>query len=275
MPVTNYQSSPSFAARPALRPTLRPVWRALLLTVGLLAATVPTIDAAASPLSWLSGDRVQGSGNLTRQTRQVDHFTGLALGMGGNVEVRLGAMEGVTVETDDNLQSLIETTVDNGTLRIRPLKRDMRLEPHALRIVVQARTMERLAVTGSGTVVADGLHGQKLAFDVAGSGSILANRLDGESVAVSLAGSGTLRAGGKADRLQVSVGGSGQVQAGKLAARDVTASVSGSGQAQVWAREALNVNVVGSGDIGYYGDPRLTTSVLGSGSVKRLGAAPQ
>ncbi len=62
---------------------------------------------------------------------------------------------------------------------------------------------------------------------------------------------------------------------GACAAGVGTASWSGSGQAQVWTREALNVNVVGSGDIGYYGDPQLTTSVLGSGSVKRLGAAPQ
>jgi hypothetical protein len=271
MPVATNSPSPSLPPGPVLRPALR----ALLLAGAMLAVALPAADAIASPLGWLSGDRVQGSGNVTRQTRQVDHFTALALSVGGSVEVRLGSTEGVSVETDDNLQSLIETTVENGTLRIRPLKRDQQLEPRALKIVVQARTVERLAVTGSGTVVADGLHGHNLAFDVAGSGSILTKHLDGESVAVSLAGSGTLRAGGKADRLQVSVGGSGQVQAGQLAARDVTASVSGSGQAQVWAREALNVNVVGSGDIGYYGDPRLTTSVLGSGSVKRLGAAPQ
>jgi hypothetical protein len=258
---------------PTSRP--RPALRALLLAAGMLSAALPAAPAAASPLSWFSGDRVQGSGNVVRQSRQVAHFTGVDLNMGGAVEVRLGATEGVTIEADDNLLPLIDTSVEDGTLRIRPQKRDLQLEPHTLKVVVQARTLERLTVAGSGSITADGLHGRSLAFDVAGSGSIAANHLDGESVSISLGGSGTLRTAGKADRLQVSVGGSGKVQAGQLAAREAMVSLSGSGQAQVWARETLNVNVAGSGDVGYYGDPRLTRSVAGSGNVRRLGAAPQ
>ncbi|WP_229219773.1 head GIN domain-containing protein [Rugamonas fusca] len=267
MPASTTMTSSSSSSRPVLR--------ALLLAAGMLAAALPAVNAAASPLAWFSGDRVQGSGNVTRQTRQVEHFTALSLSMGGNVEVRLGATEGVTIEADDNLLPLIETSVENGTLRIRPAKRDLQLEPRTLKIIVQARTVERLTVAGSGTVTADGMHGRNLAFDVAGSGGIKAYHLDGESVSMSLGGSGTLQAGGKAERLQVSVGGSGKVQAGELAAREAMVSLSGSGQAQVWAKEALNVNVAGSGEVGYYGDPRLTRSVAGSGNVRRLGAAPQ
>jgi hypothetical protein len=255
---------------------LRGTLRTLILAAGVLGAvTLTTGVAQAGPLSWFQGERVQGSGKITKQSRELGHFTSLAASLGGNIEIRLGNTESVTVETDDNLQGLIETAVENGTLRIRPLKKDMHLEPHSLKIVVQAKSVERIAVAGSGTVDAERLRGEKLEFDVGGSGSINVRNLESESVAVSLGGSGNLKVGGNTERLQVSIGGSGRVQAGQLAARDAVISIGGSGQATVWAKQSLNLNVAGSGDISYYGDPQVSKSVMGSGSIRRLGGAPQ
>jgi hypothetical protein len=252
----------------------------LLLASATLAALAagtlaPASLAQASPLSWLHGERLQGSGNITRQNRELGHFTALATSLGGNVEVRIGNTESISIETDDNLQSQIETAIENGTLRIRPLKKEMQLEPHTLKIVLQAKTVERIAVGGSGSVDADRLRGQKLVFDIGGSGSISARNLESQAVAVSLGGSGNLKASGNTEQLQVSIGGSGRVQAGQLAARDAVISIGGSGQATVWAKQTLNLSVAGSGDIAYYGDPQVTKSIMGSGSVKRLSGSPQ
>lgn len=246
---------------------------ALLLAAGTLAVAAPAVTAG--PLSWIRGDHVQGSGAITKQNRELGHFTALATSVGGNIEVRLGNTESVSIETDDNLMPLIETVIENGTLRIRPVKKDMQLEPHTLKIVLQAKSLERIAVGGSGTVDADRLHGQKLVFDVGGSGAISVRNLEAQSVSISLGGSGNLKASGTTEQLQVSIGGSGKVQAGPLAARDVQVSIGGSGQATVSAKQSLNVSVAGSGDIAYYGDPQVTKSILGSGSLKRLGSTPQ
>jgi hypothetical protein len=246
---------------------------ALLLAAGALAIAAPA--AIAGPLSWIHGDHVQGSGNITRQNRELGHFTALATSVGGSVEVRIGNTESVSIETDDNLMPLVETVIENGTLRIRPVKKDMQLEPHTLKIVLQAKSLERITVGGSGTVDADRLHGQKLVFDVGGSGAISVRNLEAQSVSVSLGGSGNLKASGTTEQLQVSIGGSGKVQAGPLAARDVQISIGGSGQATVSAKQSLNVSVAGSGDIAYYGDPQITKSIVGSGSLKRLGSTPQ
>jgi hypothetical protein len=256
-------------------PSTRGALRVLLLSAGLLAAAVPAGVAVAGPFSWFHGEHVQGSGKIVRQNRETGHFTSLATSVSGNVEIRLGNTEGVTIETDDNLQPLIETVVENGTLRIRPTRKDVNLESRTMKIVVLARSIEKIAVAGSGSVEADKLRAEHLTLDVGGSGSINVRNLESESVAVALGGSGNLKASGNVERLQVSIGGSGRVQAGQLAARDVTVSIGGSGQATVWARQTLNLSVAGSGDITYYGDPQLTKSVMGSGSIKRLGASPQ
>ena len=256
-------------------PTLRRIVHTLLLAAGLLALTAPAGVGVAGPLSWIGGERVQGSGKIVKQSRELGHFQGLATNVSGNVEVRLGSTESVTIETDDNLLPLIDTVVENGTLRIRPARKNLSLDTRTMKIVVQARALERVSVAGSGSVEADELRGEHLQFDVGGSGSLTARKLETESVHVKLGGSGNLNLGGKAERLQVSVGGSGNVQAAQLAARSAVVTIGGSGQVTVSAANSLNASVAGSGDIGYYGDPKISKSMAGSGTIKRLGAAAQ
>lgn len=264
------------AINPTVRSALRNAVRTTLLAASALAVTVPVLQVQAGPLSWLGGgERVQGNGKINKQTRDVGHFTGLALALPGDTEVRIGNTDSITIETDDNLQALVETVVENETLRVRPVKRNMRLDTRHMKIIVQAKSLDRISVGGSGTVDAENLKGANLTFDVGGSGAINVRGMESESVSVSLGGSGSLKASGNTERLKVSIGGSGKVNIGQLAARDASVSIGGSGQATVWAKQSLNLSVAGSGDIGYYGDPQISKSIMGSGSVKRLGASPQ
>lgn len=254
--------------------TIPAAMRAILLAAGLLAAAAPLSQAVAAG-GWFRNEQVHGSGKIVKQSREPGHFTGVGLGMSGNVDIRIGNSESVTIETDDNILPLIETVVENGTLKIRPARKDTSFDTRNLRIVVQARALEKVSVGGSGNVEVNGMRGERLQFDVGGSGSINARGLEGASVAVSLGGSGSLKASGTAENLNVSIGGSGKVAVGQLQARNVMVSIGGSGEATVWARESLNTSVAGSGDISYYGDPRVNKNVTGSGSVRRLGATPQ
>src|SRR5471030_258052 len=225
--------------------------RTSALAACLLAYALPAHNALA--FCW-GGEHVEGNGHITKQSHELGHFNALATSVGGNIEVRIGDTESITIETDDNIQPLIEAVVENGTLRIRPQKKDLQLDTRTLRIVVQARGLERIAVGGSGSV--DAAH------------------LQSDAVAIALGGSGNMKAGGRTDRLQVSIGGSGKVQAGQLAAHDVTVSIGGSGQATVNALQTLHVSVAGSGDVGYYGNPQVAKTVMGSGAVKHLDGAP-
>lgn len=248
--------------------------RRLLLAACVLATALPLQQARA--WSSDSGEQIQGSGHVTQQARTPGHFTGLALSLPAKVELRLGNSEGVTVETDDNLQALVETEVENGTLQIRPARRNARLHAHTLKIVVQARQIERVVLAGSGSIDADPLRAAKLEFVIGGSGSIDVRRIEAETVAVSLGGSGNLKAGGgTARQLSLSIGGSGNAELGQVKADSASVKVAGSGEATVWAGAALNMTIAGSGDVSYYGDPTVSKSVLGSGEVRRLGAAPR
>ena len=261
-------------SHPTLRTTL-PALRAIFITPSLLVLAAPAGVAHAGLMDGWSSERVQGSGKITTQSRELGHFNALASSVSGDVEVRIGNTESVTVETDDNLQALLETVVEKGTLRIRPVRKGLSLSSKHMKIIVQARSLDRLAVAGSGAVRADNLRGETLRFDIGGSGSLITRQLAAEAVTVSLGGSGSVEASGQVERLQVSIGGSGDVQAHNLAARTASISIGGSGEATVWATHTLSVSLAGSGGVGYYGDPKLSKSVVGSGEVKRLGATPR
>lgn len=255
--------------------TLAARLRQVVMAAAVVACAVPLTMAVAGPMEWLGGS-VQGSGKVVKQTRALAHFTGVNLNLPGDMELRLGNSESITIETDDNLVAQIESVIEDGVLRIRPLKRNTNLHSRTMHIVVYAKNIDRLALSGSGSIDSDALKGSKLQFDIGGSGSINVKGMDAEAVAISVGGSGDLKSGGgKARSVSVSIGGSGDVDVGRVQADDASVSVAGSGEAVVWANSGLSVTIAGSGDVSYYGDPKISKSVVGSGDITRLGGAPK
>jgi hypothetical protein len=238
------------------------------------ASALVTAPAFAAGWGWGS-EQVKGSGNVKTQARQLDHFSGVAMSLPGKVEIRSSGGEGVTVEADDNLLPLIETVVDDGILKIRT-KNKANLQTSHLKIVVQAREIDRLALGGSGSIDADRVHGPRVHIDLGGSGTIRVGKAEGDVISVSLGGNGDLKVDdGSARSLSVAIGGSGKVDMARVRVEKASVSVGGSGDATLWVRDSLSMSVAGSGDVNYYGDPQVSKSVAGSGTAHRLGAAPR
>lgn len=234
---------------------------------------VATTAVALASLRVVASSAVRGNGVRRTEARTMSGFTGIAMAVPGQLEVRLGATEGVTIEADENLLPLIETTVSRGTLQIRP-RRGEDLDPTVLRIVVQARQVEQLSLAGSGSISADALKATSLKVDVSGSGSLSLQRAEVEEMSVSMAGSGSATLAGKVRALKVSVAGSGSVSAAALQADEAKVSMAGSGLATVSARNSLKASIAGSGTVRYHGDPKVDRSIAGSGDVQRIGPLP-
>ncbi|SHH06240.1 head GIN domain-containing protein [Massilia sp. CF038] len=250
--------------------------RQIALAVSMIACAIPATQAVASPLEWMGGERIQGSGVIKTQKRELAHFTGVNLSLPANMELRIGTTESVTIETDDNLLAQVETVIENGTLKIRPVKRTSNFTTRAMKIIVTAKEINRIALGGSGSIASDALKAGKLAIDLGGSGTINLKALEADTVSVSVGGSGNLKTGGgNAGTVSISIGGSGDVDLGQVKSREASVSVAGSGEATVWASDVLSVTIAGSGDVNYFGDPKISRSVVGSGGTKRLGGAPR
>jgi hypothetical protein len=242
-----------------------------LIIIIWLAVGAMALPAAA----WPWGETARGNGVVRQQTRETGHFKGVALSLPAQVEIRMGDVESVSVETDENLLPLVATVVEKGTLHIRPAKGNLKLKPRSLKVVVQARQIDQLAVGGAGSIKVAALKTPTLDLGVGGSGAIDVSGVESDSIETAVGGSGSVTIAGAARKLSVSIGGSGDVKAGGLKTDDASVSIGGSGDVTVWAARSLSAAIAGAGDVKYYGDPKVQTTVVGSGGAKRLGPAPR
>jgi hypothetical protein len=252
-----------------------PSWAPLIATAALALLTALPATCTAWEWSW-GGKSATASGNVKTETRDVTGFTGISLSLPAKVTIKQGNKEGLTIEADDSFLPLIETVVERGELRIRPIEKNMNFKGRSMKlnITVDAINIESLSVSGSGDIIAAQLNSPKLKTSIAGSGDVNIKALTADSVKASIAGSGDLNLGGSAKEFEASIAGSGTVQADRLKAKSVSLKIAGSGDATVWATDTMKLSIAGSGDVKYWGDAKVTQSVAGSGSIKRLGSAP-
>ncbi|MBC7605265.1 MAG: DUF2807 domain-containing protein [Ramlibacter sp.] len=245
----------------------------------VIAVTLALLLSGASAsvfAGWFGNDKVKGNGVVKTQERTLGHFTGVALSLPAKVEVRIGNVESVVIEADENILPLIGSTIEDGSLQLRVSQRNVNLEAKTLKIIVNAKEITDLGIGGSGSITAESLRSPQLHLAIGGGGSIEVKQVQSDALEAAIGGSGNIKlGGGTARKFSVSIGGSGDVRARTLKADDVSVSIGGSGSAALWATTSLQTSIAGSGDVTYFGDPKTSSSVVGSGSIKRMGAAPQ
>lgn len=243
------------------------------------AVTLLSLAAAGSAQAWSwsfgGSQRVEGSGEVSTDRRDLGAFDAVALSSSFRVVVRQGSADKVEIRTDTNLLPYVETRVVEGskgrTLEITS-KRGFHLSSNSTPIItLDMRQLRAVSISGSGEVRVEAMKTTgPVDASIAGSGDIRINGLEAERVGLRVSGSGDIVASGKAGNLTVSVTGSGDVKARDLAVDDAKVSIAGSGDVTVQARKRLDVSIAGSGDVGYVGSPEISMSNAGSGSVRRL-----
>jgi len=192
-----------------------------------------------------TSEPVVGSAVTATETRAVPPFTSVELAGGNSVTILVGDAQSVVVQADDNLLANVTTTVRDGRLVIATTGSFTAMTPMSVALTMPS--LEGLALSGSGTIAADGIRTSALA--------------------VALSGNGLVRATGTAQRLDVALSGSGDLELGGLPGEDVRATLSGSGRIVVTATGTLEASVPGTGSIVYSGNPVVTQSISGTGTI--------
>lgn len=232
----------------------------------------PLAPLAGTVIVGSAGSRVDGSGRQRDEVRSLGPFS--AVRANGPIDIVLKAAdrEQVTVHFDDNLLAFVETRIVTEavpTLDIRILPGAGFKSSRPPKVIVEFRSIEALALRGSGHLVADTVQGKILAVSIAASGDVKINKLDVDVLGVSIGGSGDFAAAGRAAEQGFSIAGSGDVNAADLVGQTVRVRIAGSGDVRVHAEQLLDVSVAGSGDVIYRGAPLVRKSIAGSGDVRR------
>jgi hypothetical protein len=154
----------------------------------------------------------------------------------------------VAVEADDNIVPLIETFVSTGRLIIRTKNNTNITTSHGIKVHVVAKAFESVALSGSGSIRAEGASGSQLT--------------------VALPGSGDITVAGTVERVVITLLGSGNIYCDNLKANSGTVTIFGSGNVNVYAAKSLDASILGSGNVHYTGSPaQVTKKITGSGTI--------
>jgi len=256
------------------------------ISLSILFALVALLGVGCGPV-------IEGSGNVTTETRQVSNFSQVELLGIGDVSVTQGDTETLRIEAEDNLIPYITTEVHGDTLEIG-FKPDMPLNiwpTKPIKFYLTIKNVTGLQVRGSGNINADRLAADQLRLTVSGSGNVNINQLDVKALTNTISGSGDILVdqlkadttttmingsgncslAGETTGQSTRISGSGDYLAFDLKSQTAAMHVTGSGDVQAWVTEALDANVAGSGDVKYYGTPKVSQHIAGSGNVSGLG----
>ena len=220
----------------------RTLWWGFLF--GVVAAVVG-IAALVAVARDGDGGTVHGSGVEVTDQRQVAPFAAVELAGANTVTVRVGDAQSVAVSGDDNLVDQVTTSVRDDLLVIDDHGTFDTEAPMNVTVVVPS--LDRLSLSGMGTVTVAGVSGPELTAE--------------------LSGTGTLEVSGSVERLTATQSGLGTLDLDGLAARDATVRLEGTGDVRVQATSTLDATLTGAGSILYTGSPAVTTHNTGVGSV--------
>ena len=233
----------------------------VLLSVLLVGCTLP-----------VQNTRIQGSGNLVSEERQVSGFSRVSLEGMGDVEIVVGDTESLTIEAEDNIIGRIESYVSGDTLHIG-FERFINVVPTSgITYTLTVKDLNGIEVSGYGDVYIAALTTDNLDVEVSGGGWIAVDDLNADYLHVKLSGAGDFELSGTVDRQQINLSGAGSYKAQDLKCRIAEIDISGAGSAQLWVTETLNVNLSGVGSLQYYGDAAVDQNISGIGKVIALGA---
>ena len=215
-----------------------------VLVLGLLVAAVPAMARGWDDFT----PREPSSKQPGRWEWAWDGSDGLGVGIAATVRyVPTGPARIVITGPEESLQQL---EVGQGQIRWCDTCRGSK----KLEVVVSGVRLRKVSVHGSG-------------------GDVQLGQLDQDRLSLAISGTGRASAGGRIDRVDLSISGSGDADLGHASVQRANIHISGSGNAAITPREEANVHVSGSGNIRMAASPpRLRQAVSGSGGVRIAGS---
>ena len=211
---------------------------------------------------------------MLTETRDVRDFDEVVVQGRGDLILEQGDVESVVIEADAAVMPHVKAAVEGRRL-VLGLEHwwDSLLFPLApLRFRVSAVRVNRVTISGSGSVRAEALRSDDLRLEISGSGDMAFPQLTAGAVSLGISGGGKMKVSGEAESIAVRISGSGNVQTGELATQAAEVRISGSGNVSVNPAQTLDVQISGSGTVKYTGQPQISQRISGSGSIVHVAA---
>lgn len=213
-----------------------------------------------------------GSGQIVTESRAISEISAVRLKGRGQIIVKQGDEESLTIEAEDNVMSLIDTSVSGKTLTLDFNTGWFRtvIPRKGIKYYLTLSDPREFTISGSGSLNATDISVNSFDIQVNGSGKAYVNNLVADRLATEVNGSGKIVLSGDVQEQRVEISGSANYTAGNLVSDIADVKISGSGKTELNVRSELDVRISGSGKVFYRGNPRVNQNVSGSGQVRNV-----
>lgn len=212
----------------------------------------------------------EGSGNIVTEKRNMGNFDGISVGGGFDVEVKIGPVAEVTVEADDNIIQYIETTVDDGTLKIRT-EEDHNISDAHIKIYITMPVLTHIKAFASADITVRDVikSSEKLSFSASSSASIVAEAIAPE-IEADASSNASIRLTGKTKNYFVEVSSGADVKTENLLSENTQVKASSGASAKVHASIALKASASSGANIRYLGEANAYKTVNSGAQVEKM-----
>lgn len=211
----------------------------------------------------------RGNGNVVTQDRNIsEDFTGVKSSAGIDVYLTQGDENKVVVETDENLQEYIETSVRNGLLKIGTRKNIRRAK--ARKVYVTFKELDKIeASSGSSIQATSVIKSQNLSLK-ASSGAEIELEIFSQDLNLRTSSGAEMKISGKASSLAAQASSGSEINAKNLSVLNCIAKASSGAEIDVNVKEQIDAQASSGGEVNYYGNPTTSNSKKSSsGSVRK------
>jgi len=211
-------------------------------------------------------------GVIKTESREVSGFNSVSISTFGEMQIRQGSTESLTIQAPSDYLRYLETSVENNTLNISTRRGFIGAPVRRVIYTLTVKDLKSLYFSGAGSIkILDGLQSQDFSLNLNGAGSIEIDSLIADSLTLNFSSAGAIVIAGKVDKQSVNLSGVGSYEAGDLESKSVSINLTGAGSATVWATGTLDVTISGVGSVSYYGSPQVGQKISGLGSVSSKG----
>jgi len=212
------------------------------------------------------------SGTLFSETKTLDRYSKIDFEGGGKIVLVQGNSHSLKIEASQAVLRKIAVKQDGETLYVGFTGNVWQMS--ATDELIFTFTFENLSefdLAGGANIQADSLSADSLELDFDGGFSVDLASLDINTLDVNIEGGGMFSADGKVNTQIVRIAGAGTYQMAEVESQDVSIKIEGAGNAEVWAKNTLNLELEGAYSVDYWGNPQITQKVTGVGSIKAHG----
>lgn len=196
---------------------------------------------------------IKGNGNVTEEQRDLGEFSKISVSRGMNVYITQGTTAKVVVKADENLLKVIDTYVDDGTLKVTALKGIRSATSNKVYVTVTDIDYIK-STSGSNVFSEDTVRFENLEIKSTAGSNVRLTLFTGELNVSAAAGSNVfLEGNSKSVNIKASSGSN--VKAGDLQTENCDARTSSGANIWIKVQQSLKAKASSGGNLWYTGDP--------------------